>query len=102
MKFSTIDKYAGICFQQHVKNSPLAYGYEVFLLGLFRITRYSPTIGVKMTDQTKPSRNPSLNWLLMIPTVMQENTYSAQTAMKRVEADVKESSSNIGQFCRFF
>ena len=48
-----------------------------------------------MIDQTKPSRKPSLNWLLMIPTVMEPNIYKVQTATKRNETVVKESSSNI-------
>jgi hypothetical protein len=63
---------------------------------------YKPTTGVKMIDQTKPSWNDKLFFLLMIPTVIDPKTYKKHTAIKRGVTAVNESSSNITIFLDFF
>jgi len=74
----------------------------VFFDGSFLRTRYNPTNGVKMMDQTKPNWKDKLFFLLMMPTVIDPNIYKKHTAIKRNVTDVIESSSNIYIILNYF
>ena len=95
--FGTIDLLSTQCEKLVVD-----YLNFVFFDGSFLRTRYNPTIGVKIMDQTKPIWKDNLLFLLMMPTVIDPKMYKKHTAIKRGVTDVIESSSNINIFLDFF
>ena len=103
MQYKIIYCYFGTINLLSTQCAKLAVDYLnfVFFDGSFLRTRYNPTNGVKMMDQTKPSWKVKLFFLLMMPTVIDPNIYNKHTAIKRNVTDVIESSSNITIFLDF-